>query len=449
MSSDGSSNDQNSQIPPNTTSTAAALAPPTEWSSRSVLAERSVWTTVSTMLMSSSAAIGLTTILGIHVYAISKEKLDLGILGLVEFTPAAALVLFTGSVADRLDRRRVFAVSLIVEAISVCALIAYAASGPNRVWPFFLATFAFGCARAFANPALRSMMPAATPDPEALSRTLALSSSAWQIASILSPAVAAGIFTISRVAAYIFISALMVGAFAMCTFIPSAIGRGHLGAKEHAQRPTLTSALQGLVVIRRSPILFGAIALDLFAVLFGGAVALLPAIVDERLHGEEFLVGVLRTAGGIGALLVSLLLASRPIQRRVGRWLLVCVGIFGVATIGLGFTTSFVVACLAMFVLNGADAVSVFIRSTLVPIVTPPSERGRVLAVEAVFIGASNELGAFQSGVAAFLFGTVAAVVSGGAATLAIVALWWVAFPALRDIDRFEDVQGHSNAKQR
>jgi predicted MFS family arabinose efflux permease len=189
--------------------------------------------------------------------------------------------------------------------------------------------------------------------------------------------------------------------------------------------------------VRSQPILLGAISLDLFAVLFGGAVALLPAIAENRLGVGAVGLGLLRAAIGIGAGSVTLFLVVRPVRRRVGRTLLLTVALFGVGTIALGVTTNFAVAFVALMVLSGADSVSVFIRSTLVPLVTPPDKRGRVLAVEAVFIGASNELGAFESGVVGQLLGAPAAVVLGGVGTLVVAALWWGLFPALRNVDRF------------
>ena len=210
------------------------------------------------------------------------------------------------------------------------------------------------------------------------------------------------------------------------------------GARAH-----LAEAVEGFRFVRSQPIVLGAISLDLFAVLFGGAVALLPALADERLHVGAVGIGWLRAAGGIGAAAVTLRLAVRPFTRRVGRWLLGAVATFGVATIVLGVTTSFVVAFAAMFVLAGADSISVFVRATLVPLVTPASKRGRVLAVEAVFIGASNELGAFESGVAGQILGPAGAVVLGGAATLAVALSWARAFPALRTVDRFPTPSEH------
>ncbi len=255
----------------------------------------------------------------------------------------------------------------------------------------------------------------------------------WQIASILGP-VAGGFLYVWNVRAPYVVDALLVviAAIAIMAVHPAAAavdpGRTRAGMRD---------AIAGVRFVRSQPILLGAISLDLFAVLFGGAVALLPAIAEDRLGVGAVGLGLLRAAIGVGAGSVTLYLAVRPVTRCIGRTLLVTVAIFGVGTIVLGATTSFAVAFVALVVLSGADSISIFIRATLVPLVTPRDKRGRVLAVEAVFIGASNELGAFESGVAGQLLGPAAAIVVGGAATLAIAGLWWKIFPALRKVDRF------------
>jgi predicted MFS family arabinose efflux permease len=210
-------------------------------------------------------------------------------------------------------------------------------------------------------------------------------------------------------------------------------------------KPTLRSATEGLHFIRRTPILLAAISLDLFAVLFGGAVALLPAIAEEQLNVGDVAYGWLRAAGGIGAATMAIFLAIRPLRRNVGKALLFAVGVFGASTIVLGSTSSYVIAFVAVVVLSAADMVSVFVRSSIVPLVTPDEKRGRVSAVENVFIGATNELGAFESGVAAQAFGTPATVIGGGVATLGIVGVWWFGFPALRNIDKFSDLETPEN----
>ncbi|NBY12464.1 MAG: MFS transporter, partial [Actinobacteria bacterium] len=211
------------------------------------------------------------------------------------------------------------------------------------------------------------------------------------------------------------------------------------------EKVTLHSAMEGLRFIRRTPILLAAILLDLFAVLFGGAVALLPVIAEERLGVGNIAYGWLRAAGGIGAASMAAFLAIRPLRRNVGRMLLVAVAFFGIGTVVLGITRSFVVAFIAVLVLNAADMISVFIRGSIVPLVTPDEKRGRVSAVENVFIGATNELGAFESGVASQTFGTPATVVGGGIATIAVVGIWWFGFPSLRRIDQFSDLEAPEN----
>jgi predicted MFS family arabinose efflux permease len=266
----------------------------------------------------------------------------------------------------------------------------------------------------------------------------------WQAALIVGPVVGGALYAVGVVWPFLAMAALSAISAATILMVQPrerpAIAPRPAAVQTAVQAPARASwreAMEGLRFIRHHPILLGAISLDLFAVLFGGAVALLPAIAEDRLGVDSVGLGWLRAAGGIGAATVTLLLARRPLRRRVGRTLLVVVALFGVFTIVLGVTRSFVVAFIAMAALSGADAVSVFIRATIAPLVTPPSKRGRVLAVENVFIGASNELGAFESGVAGQLIGPSGAIVLGGAATLAVAAAWWTLFPALRDVDGF------------
>jgi len=232
-------------------------------------------------------------------------------------------------------------------------------------------------------------------------------------------------------------------AIAMLTLVPRPPVRQHRPA---GARQVVRDAFEGLRFIRRTPIVFGAISLDLFAVLFGGVIALLPAIAEERLGVGAVGLGWLRAAVGIGAAGTALTLSIRPLRRHVGRRLLTMVAMFGVLTIVLGFTRSFAMAFIALLAAAAVDAVSMFIRASLVPLATPEAMRGRVLAVENVFIGASNELGAFESGVTAALFGLVGAIFFGGAGTLVVVALWWKFFPALRSVDRFEEVRSTSTS---
>ena len=386
------------------------------------------------------------TVLGKQVYDITGRELDIGLLGLAEFLPAALLVLVTGTVADRFNRKVVGAIAIFCELLCSLALGVYALSEPTAVWPLFVIAVLFGAARAFAAPSIRSMPPMVAPA-GALPRTIALYSATWTSAAIIGPAAGGFLYAAGPEVAY-FVATVLTGGGLMALLairLPRSIPvPGENPTK--AERPTLHSALEGLRFIRRTPILLAAISLDLFAVLFGGAVALLPAIAEDRLNVGDVAYGWLRAAPGIGAAAMAVFLASRPVTRLVGRTLLFVVGLFGVMTILLGVTTNYVVAFVALVVLSGADMISVFIRGTLVPLVTPDDKRGRVPAVENGFIGASNELGAFESGVAAQAFGTQAAVVGGGVATVAIVGLWWVFFPSLRDVDRFEELDPTSSS---
>ena len=362
----------------------------------------------------------------------------------------------TGSIADRFDRRRVVAVALFFEALAALALAWIALSNPKTTTSIFGVVLVFGFFRAFVAPAARSM-PADIVSPQSLPWLAARFSLTWQIALIVGPVLGGFLYAADPSAPYFAQAALLViGAFAIM-LVPArsetrsatrptiALPGSHAGpasgqlpaSESETPREMLHHALEGLRFIRTQPIMLGAISLDLFGVLFGGAVALLPAIAEERLHVGSVGLGWLRAAIGIGAFAVTSVLVIRPLQRKVGRMLLAVVALFGVATVVLGATKSYAVAFFALLVLAGADAVSVFIRSTLVPLVTPEDLRGRVLAVENVFIGASNELGGFESGVAGRLVGTPGAVILGGVATVAIAGLWWKMFPALREVDTF------------
>ncbi len=389
---------------------------------------------ISNGILYSGIALQATALLK-QAYDINGRTSDIGWIGLAEFIPIALLVLVTGSVADHFNRKAIALFAVGAEVFTSAALMAYAMTNPTSVTPLFGIAFMFGIARAFQTPAMRAMPPMVAPD-GALPKMIALYSATWTGAIIVGPAVGGFLYAIDPWVAYlgstvlIFVSWLVLS---MQTFIrepPPA---------DPDNRPTLRSAVEGLVFIRRTSILLAAIALDLFAVLFGGAVALLPVVAD-RLGVGDVAYGWLRAAPGFGAAAMALVLAARPVRRHVGVTLLVAVGVFGVGTVVLGITHIYAVAFMALVVLSAADMISVFIRGSLVPLVTPDEKRGRVLAVESVFIGASNELGAFESGMVAQAIGAPATIVLGGVGTLAVVGVWWFAFPSLRSIDRFEDL---------
>jgi MFS family permease len=380
--------------------------------------------------------------LGKHVYDITGSEMSIGLLGLAEFVPAAALVLVTGTVADRLNRKKVSLVAQFGEFTCSILLMMYALNvaepdGGGSALPIYAIAVLFGASRAFLAPALRPIAAMIAPD-GGLPRVIAFYSATWTGAAIIGPAISGFLYAVDPALAYGVAAVLILCGMASLSLVtlPAVVT-----SEVKTERPTLRDAVQGLVFIRRTPVLLAAISLDLFAVLFGGAVALLPVIAEEQLQVGDVAYGWLRAAGGLGAAAMAVFLAFRPVRRHVGRTLLWVVAIFGAATIVLGTTRSYWIAFVALIIAFGADMVSVFIRSSLVPLVTPDEKRGRVSAVENVFIGASNELGAFESGAVSSVVGTPATVIGGGVATIAIAGIWWWAFPSLRNVDRFEDLE--------
>ena len=405
-------------------------------------------------LTTAMANLAQTTVLGLLVYDLTRSELDLGFLGLAEFAPALLLMLVAGAAADHFDRRRVTAFGAIANAVVSLALAWYVHSPRGlSVTPIFVLVLAFGSGQAFLSPALRSL-PAAMVSNEGVPWLVARRSVASQTATIIGP-VLAGLLYGAGAWVPLVAAAVLSGAgaaFVMAIRVPDRAA-GQVGAGDvspvgddqvdhlledgiPASGRGLHEALEGLRFVRAQPIVLGAISLDLFAVLFGGAVTLLPAIA-VRLHVGALGLGGLRAAVGLGAGAMTLVISFRPVRRRVGRVLLGAVAVFGVWTIVLGVTRSYALAFVAMFALSAADAISVFIRSTLVPLATPPEMRGRVLAVENVFIGASNELGGFESGAVGQLLGTTGSIVLGGIGTLVVALVWGVLFAPLRRVDRF------------
>jgi len=399
---------------------------------------RPVVALLAALFLTSFASVGQVTILGKQVFDMTGRPFDLGMLGLAEFLPAFVLAPVTGSVADSFDRCRVYAISLAGEAVFSLGLWAYVATGPTALWPIFVLVVLFGVARAFVAPSSRAL-PIDLAPPHLVERVVAVRSLSYQAGTISGPVLFGLAFLLGRSVPYLVATAGFLAAVGALAFVgPTAVARL---ARATGYRQALRDATDGLRLMRRAPILSGAITLDLFAVLLGGAVALLPAIATERLGVGAVGLGWLRATIGIGAGCAALTLSFRPLRRRVGPVLLGAVALFGVATIVLGFTRNFAVACAALFVLAAADAVSVFIRATLVPLATPEHMRGRVLAVENVFIGASNELGAVESGLAAQWLGLVPAVVAGGVGTILVVIGFWFWVPALRKVDRFAEAR--------
>jgi len=382
------------------------------------------------------AVMGQITIIGKQVYDLTGRPLDLGLLGVAEFLPVAVLAPLAGPLADRHDRRKILGIALVGEAIASLLLFLYARSDPTSVTPIFAIVLFFGVCRAFAMPASRAL-PIDLSPPGVVPRVVALKSVCFQAGHIAGPITFGFAFVVEGSLPYLLSALALVAAIAIIGLIPSS------GVKRLAStggRQVILESLEGLRFIRHRPVMLGAMGLDLFAVLFGGALALLPAIAEDRLGVGAIGLGWLRAGVGIGAGATAICMSIRPVQRHLGRTLYAVVAMFGLGTTALGLTRSFALAFTIIVFVSAADAVSMFIRATLVPLATPEDMRGRVLAVESVFIGASNELGAAESGLTAAFMGLVGAVVFGGVATLAVVAVWWRWFPELRDMDTFDDV---------
>jgi MFS family permease len=367
---------------------------------------------------------------GWQVYQITGSLFDLGLIGLAQFAPFLVLILWAGHVADRHNRRVIVLLCMATQLLCSALLLGFTMTASATVWPVFAILVLFGSARAFMMPASQAVLRNLVPDKD-FGQAVALSSSSFHVAVIAGPVLggllyAAGPATVYLVAAALLaLSVVLMGATRSA---PQAINKAPV---------SWHTLLEGLRFVRSRPIVLGAISLDLFAVLFGGATALLPAYAHDVLHAGPTALGWLRTAPGAGAALCSIALAFFPIRRRVGAWMFGGVAVFGAATLAMGLTTSFAVALVALFLLGAGDMVSVYIRHLLVQYETPDAIRGRVSAVNSVFIGASNELGEFESGVTAGWLGLVRAILLGGAATLAVTGLWAVLFPVLSKMDRF------------
>ncbi len=368
---------------------------------------------------------------GWQVYDLTRRPFDLGLVGLVQFLPAIALALITGHVADRYDRRKVLALCMIVDALCAVLLLALTIRSDAQVGLIFGVLLFFGIARAFEFPASVALMPNLVPAHQFASAA-AWGSSAWQTATIAGPALGGLVYALGPALVYSCCAVLLVGAALLVSLI-----RVERVATER-KVVTWTSLVAGIAFIRTHPLILGAISLDLFAVLLGGATALLPIYARDILQVGPWGLGLLRSAPAMGALVTAVLLARRSITRHAGRILLATVGIFGLATIGFGLSQNVWLSLAMLIILGASDMISVVIRRVLVLVATPDDMRGRVSAVESVFIVASNELGEFESGVTAAWFGTVPAVVLGGLGTLVVVGLWAKIFPQLRRVDTLE-----------
>ncbi|GFE94029.1 MFS transporter [Acetobacter persici] len=370
---------------------------------------------------------------GWQIYALTHSAAALGFVGLAQFLPMVAFIFPAGHAADQHDRRRIVITCQAIEALAAAfmALASFAHFlAPGMIYGLVAL---FGVCRAFEMPAQQTFLPSLVPT-SVFPRTAALSSSLFQVASIAGPSLGGLLYGLGAGVCY----ALCAAGFAIAALATTSMT---LRFPARPRQPaTLAAVFGGISFLRRKPAMLGALSLDLFAVLLGGATAMLPLFATDILHAGPWGLGLLRAAPAIGALLVATVLARYPLGRHAGRWMFVSVMIFGVATIIFGLSRSIPVSILALAVLGGADVISVMVRSALVQLGTPDEMRGRVSAVNMLFIGSSNQLGEFESGMLASAIGAVPAVVVGGIGTLVITAVWMALFPGLRELDRLDDI---------
>ncbi|WP_341521333.1 MFS transporter [Pseudomonas sp. G.S.17] len=375
----------------------------------------------------------LTVAIGWNLYQLTGNVLDLGLVGLVEFAPRVLFMLHTGHVADRYDRRKIAALCQTAQALIALALFIGSTTDSVTREMIFILAFALGASRSFEMPATQALLPSIVPS-SLFPRAVASAQSAQQTATIVAPALGGFLYAFGSSWVYGPTVLLYLIACGLMLSLPArqmALNKG---------KATLDSLMAGIRFIRSRPDVLGAISLDLFAVLLGGATALLPVFASDILLTGPWGLGLLRSAPAVGALGMSLWLAHFNVERNVGRVMFTAVGVFGVATIAFGLSTSFWFSLAVLVVLGAADMISMVIRASFVQLETPDEMRGRVSAVNGLFIGASNQLGEFESGLTAHWLGTVPAVVLGGVGTLAVTGIWIKLFPTLANRDRMRDV---------
>jgi len=368
---------------------------------------------------------------GWQIYALTGSALYLGLVGLAQFLPMFLLTLAVGHVADRYDRRTIARICQIVEGLADFALAWGSAAGWQSKETILFIMFVVGAVHAFEGPTMQSLLPGLVTG-KLLPRALAWSASAMQTATIVGPALGGLLYTVGPTEVYAAAGVLFLAASVFLGFLRS------VRSPAMREPASIKSVFAGITFIRSRPEVLGAISLDLFAVLLGGATALLPIYARDILMAGPWGLGLLRSAPAVGALAMSLFLARHPLKRRVGRTMFNAVAIFGVATIVFALSTSFLLSLASLAVLGAADVISVVIRHSLVQIETPDEMRGRVSAVNSLFIGTSNQLGEFESGITAAWFGTVFAVLIGGIGTIIVVALWMRIFPQLVHTDTLD-----------
>lgn len=369
----------------------------------------------------------LSVAVGWQIYDLTRDPFDLGLVGIIQFLPSLLLVLVTGAASDRFGRRLIMGLAACLEALCALALLWLSFRGLAGPGPVFAVLAVFGVARAFFGPASASLVANLVPK-EDFANAVAWNSSAWQTATIVGPVAGGLLYGLSAEAAYVTATLFMTGSALLVFTIPKPEQRSH------ADKPTLDTLFAGFRYIWGEKIVLGAISLDLFAVLLSGAVALLPVYARDILELGPWGLGLLRAAPGIGAILVAIWLTGHPIRDHAGIVMFIFVALFGVFTVLFGVSTIPWLSIVALALLGATDMISVYVRETLIQLWTPDAVRGRVNAVNMVFVGASNELGEFRAGTMAALIGTVPAVVFGGVGAVAVAGIWAFLFPELRKV---------------
>ncbi|HEX8701770.1 MAG TPA: MFS transporter [Myxococcaceae bacterium] len=407
----------------------------TEASRHSVFAHRDFRLYQAARLLMTLGVQMQSVAVGLHIYNLTKRPLDLGYVGLAQFLPSLLLSMVTGDTADRHDRRHILLGCYLTMVTGAVLLFGLTRAGVTETWPLYAVLVLIGIARAFAGPAGQSLVAHLVPA-EHLSSAVAWNSSVFQVGTIVGPSVGGLLYDVVHAqGVYAACAGMMAGAALMLALMKVRTGRMEQAASSWQR------LLAGIGYVWRQKVVLGAISLDLFAVLLGGATALLPIYAQDILHTGPWGLGLLRSAPAMGAAFIALALALFPLRRNAGVTMFACVALFGVATVVFGVSRNLVLSIAALIVLGAADMVSVVVRQTLVQLATPPEMRGRVSAVNMVFIGASNELGDFESGLTAEWFGVVPAVVMGGIGTCVVVGLWAWLFPELRRIARPDEVR--------
>ncbi|CDN55958.1 MFS transporter [Neorhizobium galegae bv. officinalis bv. officinalis str. HAMBI 1141] len=383
----------------------------------------------------------ISVAVGWQMYDETSNPLYLGLIGLFQFLPSLLLILVTGSVADRYNRRAIVAACMVVGALCAGALLALTVTHSFSPWPVFGILIVFGIERAFMGPAVQSLGPNLVPEQD-LPNAVAWNSSSWQTAAILGPVAGGLLYGVSAIAAYSVAFAFLILAGALVFMIPKPPQRNAV------EKVSWGQILAGFKFISGEKIVLGAISLDLFAVLLGGAVALMPIFARDILELGPWGLGMLRAAPGVGAIIVAIYLAFYPIRHHAGVAMFIGVGLFGVGTLVFGLSVTPWLSISALMLMGASDMISVYVRETLIALWTPDEVRGRVNAVNMVFVGASNELGEFRAGTMASIFGAMPAVVIGGVGTLAVAIIWSMSFPKLRRIDSLEAPEREEKSAQ-